>query len=58
MTFPMSASDARIAAREDEYTDYLACLRLATATTWTCSYCGEDTTECRQAARLNTPCGA
>lgn len=30
-TFPMSASDARIAAREDEYADYLACLQLAAA---------------------------
>lgn len=27
--FPMSASDARIAAREDEYTIYLECLRIA-----------------------------
>jgi hypothetical protein len=25
----MTASDARIAAREDEYADYLECLRLA-----------------------------
>jgi hypothetical protein len=25
---------------------------------FSCSYCGEDTTECRQAARHGGPCGA
>lgn len=30
-TFPMSAQEARIAAREDEYENYLVCLRLAAA---------------------------
>lgn len=26
--------------------------------TFACDYCGEDTTECRQAARDGSPCGA
>jgi hypothetical protein len=27
--FPMNANDARVAAREDEYLDYLECLKIA-----------------------------
>lgn len=28
-SFPLSADDMRIAAREDEYIDYLECLKIA-----------------------------